>query len=313
VAGERFSFISDEEGKRLDVYLSEKLSLTRTRVKNMLEGNHVSVDGKNAKPSLKVKRQMHLEGVIPEDEPIKLVPQAIPLSILYMDEYLMIIDKPAGMVVHPSFGHSDGTLVNAVLSFLQEQPPDDPPTGSEGRLLNCRPGIVHRLDKGTSGAIIVARDPKTQEILSSRFKERRMEKTYRTILEGIVKTDTGIITGNIGRHPTDRKKMAVLKDRGRQADTSYAVLERMSGFTYVEVYPKTGRTHQIRVHFAYSGHPVVGDELYGKAARLLTPRPLLHAFRISFTHPVTGLPLRVEAPVPPDMEEFVKKNGGLMI
>ncbi|HOG39823.1 MAG TPA: RNA pseudouridine synthase, partial [Syntrophorhabdaceae bacterium] len=175
-------------------------------------------------------------------------------------------------------------------------------------LVSFRPGIVHRLDKDTTGVILVAKDSKTQEMLSALFKERNVRKTYRAVVEETIAENGLIIEGNIGRHPIDRKKMAVLKDGGRSAYTEMRVIERLDGFTYVEVYPKTGRTHQIRVHLSHIGHPIVGDIVYGRRARLLTKRPFLHAYRIEFIHPVNNAPIFIEAPVPDDIEEFVKSK-----
>ncbi len=333
-----FRITSTEDGVRLDAFLADRLSLTRSRVKTLIDEGHVRVADKTAKPSLRVKKGMHVEGEIPEEAPLTLEPEVIPLSILYEDAYLLAVDKPAGMVVHPAFGHGRGTLVNAVLAHLEEQaqgtrfqdqggdshqstPEPHPlplapcPLHLEPGALHCappsvRPGIVHRLDKGTTGVILVAKDWKTQEMLSSLFKKREMEKVYRALVEGEMGQHGGLVEGAIGRHPVDRKKMAVLKMGGREASTAFRVIERLRGYTYVEAYPKTGRTHQIRVHLAHAGHPVVGDDLYGRRARLLEARPLLHAWRLRFTHPVTGIPLSLEAPVPEDMTRFLEKNRG---
>jgi 23S rRNA pseudouridine1911/1915/1917 synthase len=339
----RFRIICDEGDKRLDVFLSEKLSITRTKVKTLIEEGHIRIAGKLPKPSLKTKKFMEIEGEIPEEAPLILTPQDIPLNILYEDEYILAIDKPKGMVVHPSFGHKEGTLVNAVLSYLMKQetgnrkqetgdrsqktgerrqesedslnpksefPGQDLRFSRAGRnpQLHMRPGIVHRLDKGTTGVILVAKDAKTQDMLSSLFKERKVQKTYRAIVEGVVKRENGIIEGNIGRHQTDRKKMALLKAGGREAVTGFKVIQRLNGFTYIEAYPKTGRTHQIRVHLSHTGHPVVGDEIYGKKAKKIADRPLLHAYRIEFRHPVKDRALLIEAPVPEDMEEFIRRR-----
>jgi len=306
-----FHIICDREDIRLDVFLSEKLSITRTKVKDMVEGGHVRVNGKIPKVSLKIKKSMEIEGEIPEEEPLSLTPEDIPLEILYEDEYFLAINKPADMVVHPSFGHSSGTLVNAVLAYLKQ-----PGIVSELRTLNSeaaagaalRPGIVHRLDKDTTGVILVAKDSKTQEMLSCLFKERSVKKTYRAIVEGNAKKQQWTVEGNIGRHPVERKEMAVLKTGGRTAETAFNVLKMLKGFTYLEVYPKTGRTHQIRVHLVHAGYPIVGDKTYGKKAKTLAPRPLLHAYRIEFIHPVKDISMKIEAPVPPDMEEFIKEN-----
>jgi 23S rRNA pseudouridine1911/1915/1917 synthase len=301
-----FHIICDREDMRLDVFLSEKLSITRTKVKDMVEGGHVRVNGKTPKASQKIKKSMEIEGVVPEEEPLRLIPEDVPLEILYEDEYFLAINKPADMVVHPSFGHSSGTLVHAILSYLNK----------EFQISNfnfqissgARPGIVHRLDKGTTGVILVAKDSKTQEMLSHLFKERSIKKTYRAIVEGNAKKEQWTVEGNIGRHPVERKKMAVLKTDGRAAETSFKVLRVLREFTYLEAYPKTGRTHQIRVHLAHGGYPIVGDEAYGKKAKTLVPRPLLHAYRIEFIHPVKNLPMKIKAPVPVDMEEFVKAH-----
>ena len=324
-----FHIICNQEDIRLDVFLSEKLLITRTKVKDMVEGGHVRVNGKVPKASLKIKKSMEIEGVIPQEALLNLVPEDIPLDVLYEDEYFLAINKPADMVVHPSFGHASGTLVNAVLAYLGQlgtgQRAWSRGHGAEG-IANeknlepgtwnlepaaeaaLRPGIVHRLDKGTTGVILVAKDSKTQEMLSHLFKERSVKKTYRGIVEGNTKKVQWTVEGNIGRHPVERKKMAVLKTGGRTAETSFKVLRVLRGFTYLEAYPTTGRTHQIRVHLAHGGYPIVGDEAYGKKAKALTPRPLLHAHRIEFIHPLKDIPVKIEAPVPVDMEGFIKEN-----
>ena len=302
----KFHIVCNEEGKRLDTFLSEKLSLTRTKVKDMIEGKYVLIAGKIPKPSLMTRNLMVIEGEIPEEEALSLTPQEIPLDILYEDEYFIAVNKPKDMVVHPSFGHKDGTLVNAMLAYLGKRV-GDIESGNSGFPATFRPGIVHRLDKGTTGVIIVAKDSKTQDMLSLLFRKREVRKTYRAIVEGIMKRKEGIIEGNIGRHPFDRKKMAVLEEDGRDAVTSFITIKQLDGFAYVEAYPKTGRTHQIRVHMTHIGHPVAGDDLYGKQAKHIADRPLLHAYRIRFTHPVKGGPIDIEAPMPNDMTEFIEK------
>jgi 23S rRNA pseudouridine1911/1915/1917 synthase len=329
----QFHFICDEEGKRLDTYLSERFSITRTKIKRMIDEGHVRIAGKPSKPSVKTKNLMEIDGEIPEEEPLNLEPQEIPLSILYEDEYFLAVNKPKGMVVHPSFGHREGTLVNAILAYLKRQG-TRVQGGTEGpremngehraesieryhfnstlntqhsTLYHFRPGIVHRLDKDTTGVILIAKDTKTQETLSALFKERSVHKTYRAVVEENIKENEGVIEGNIGRHPTNRKKMAVLKEGGRAALTFFKVLKRLKGFSYVEAYPRTGRTHQIRVHLAHKGYSVAGDVMYGKRAKHIAERPLLHAYRIEFKHPVTCAPVFIEAPVPADIEEFVEK------
>ncbi len=308
------SHIVQESGdRRLDVYLAEAFSLTRTKIKSAIENGYIIVNGRATRPSQKIKKGMSIQGGIPEEEPLSLKPQEICLDILYEDEFILAINKPAGMVVHPSFGHREGTLVNAVLGYLKElgQMKESYPSLNEYKAQDIedvsylRPGIVHRLDKGTTGVILVAKDTRTQEMLSAMFKGRGLNKVYRAIIEGSISDNSLTIEGNIGRHPRERKKMAVLKGKGRDALTAIKVLRRLKGYTYIEAYPKTGRTHQIRVHLAYVGSPIVGDETYGKRSRHATARPLLHAFRIEFVHPVTGRYISVEAPVPEDMISFM--------
>ena len=294
----KFHIICDQDNARIDLYLSEKLGLPRSQVKGLIENGRVLVDGKAPKPSLKTKNGAVVEGEIPKEEPSLLLAEDIPVTLLYEDDYLLVIDKPKDMVVHPSAGHRKGTLVNAVLNYVKESDRED----------DDRPGIVHRLDKGTTGVIIIAKDRKTQEILSSQFHERTVQKVYRVVVEGTLRFEQGFVEGLIGRHPRERKKMAMVQKGGRNSFSEYRVLERLKGFTYVEVYPKTGRTHQIRVHLAHIGHPIVGDELYGRQAKRLTDRPLLHAHRISFDHPATGERITVEARVPEDLEKFVEKQ-----
>lgn len=308
----RFLIQCDEDKKRLDVFLSEKLSITRSKVKELFDEGAVRIDGKTPKPSFKVRKGVVIEGEIPEEKPFSLAPQDISLGILYEDEFFLAVNKPKNMVVHPSFGHSEGTLVNAILGYLQKAGHGPWAMGdrnpSELAQKVARPGIVHRLDKGTTGVILVAKDTKTQEALSSLFKERAVRKTYRAIVEGIMKKNDGLIEESIGRHPVQRKKMAVVREGGRESETAYKVIRKLDGFTYVEAYPKTGRTHQIRVHLSHIGHPVVGDETYGKSAKHAADRPLLHAFSISFFHPVNGLPIGISAPIPEDMARFLEEH-----
>jgi 23S rRNA pseudouridine1911/1915/1917 synthase len=292
----KFLLVSDKENIRIDMYLAEALCLTRAKVQGLIAEGHVRVLEKVPKPSLKVKRGMEIEGELVAQVPVNLCPESIPLAILYEDDFLLAINKPVGMVVHPSCGHKSGTLVNAILGHLDRAPEES---------LDERPGIVHRLDKDTTGVILVAKDTKTQEALSLQFHDRLVEKVYRAVVEGSVKKEEGVVEGAIGRHPTLRKKMAMVKKGGRQSLTRFKVIKRLRGFTYLEIYPKTGRTHQIRVHLASIGHPIVGDELYGKKGNKIASRPLLHAHKILFHHPVKKTPVQVEAPIPEDFEEFV--------
>ena len=296
----KFRLISTSDDVRLDLYLADALSLTRAKAQGLIIDGHVRVLGKAPKPSLKVRKGMEIEGEVALEGPAGVAPEEIPLAVLYEDAYLMAVDKGVGMVVHPSAGHKAGTLVNAILAHLGR--PAGPAT-------NQRPGIVHRLDKDTTGVILVAKDTKTQEALSAQFHDRVVEKVYRAIVEGGVARDEGLVEGMIGRHPKLRKKMAMVSKGGRHSTSRYTVIKRLDGFTYVEVYPKTGRTHQIRVHLASIGHPIVGDGLYGKKARKLAARPLLHAHRITFVHPATRLSVSLEAPIPNDFTEFINEHA----
>jgi 23S rRNA pseudouridine1911/1915/1917 synthase len=205
--------------------------------------------------------------------------------------------------------NASSELLNPESAAEDRAVPDSRFAIRDSQLSSLRPGIVHRLDKGTTGVIVIAKDAQTQEHLAALFKGRFIEKTYRAIVEGYVRGSGGTIEGNIGRHPIERKKMAVLSGRGREAVTAFAVLQHLKGFTIVEAYPKTGRTHQIRVHLSHIGHPVVGDLSYGKKARTMAERPLLHAYRITFPRPGTGEALTIEAPVPRDMQEFAESHA----
>lgn len=295
----RFLFRSEENGVRIDVYLSSRLSISRSKAKEILDRGLVKVGERSVKPSFKVKRGLLIEGLIPEEEDTSVEPEGIPLNILYEDDYLLFVDKPSGMVVHPSFGHKKGTLVNAILAYLRR---------SVTKGGDLRPGIVHRLDKDTTGVILYAKDELSQRKLQEMFKERKVKKVYRTIVLGEVKGNEGSIRTLIGRSPRNRKKMAVLSTSGREAVTYYKVLSRLDGFTYLEVYPITGRTHQIRVHLSHIGHPIVGDPLYGRKAKALAERPLLHAFSLELHHPVTSEFLSVISSLPEDMQEFLRSH-----
>jgi 23S rRNA pseudouridine1911/1915/1917 synthase len=296
----RFHIIVDVDDVRIDTFLSEKLSLTRSKIKSLIEGGHVRRGAKPVKPSLKVKKSMEIEGEVAPEEASSLSPEAIPLDIIYEDDYLLAVNKPQGMVVHPSFGHRQGTLVHAMLGYLGER---------EGFDDSERPGIVHRLDKDTTGIILLAKDAKTQENLSRQFSQRSVEKVYRAVVEGVVKKEEGKVEGEIGRHPKERKRMALVQKGGRYSLSRYKVILRLSDSSYLEVYPSTGRTHQIRVHLLSVGHPIVGDPVYSRKHRKEVNRPLLHAYRISFDHPVTKKRIMLEAPMPYDIEEFIESQA----
>ncbi|HHW58065.1 MAG TPA: RluA family pseudouridine synthase [Clostridia bacterium] len=284
----------DDEGKRIDVFLAAELDYTRSYIKKLIVDGLVLVNGKTVKPSYKVKENDEVVVNIPEAEKIDVLPENIPLDILYEDDDIIVINKPQGMVVHPAPGNYSGTLVNALLYHCKNL------SGINGIL---RPGIVHRLDKDTSGVMVVAKNDKAHISLSNQIKERSVLKKYIAIVEGAIKDEEGKIEAPIGRHPFDRKKMAVIED-GRYALTLYKVLERFKENTLVEAVIKTGRTHQIRVHMAYIGHPVVGDPVYGfKKQKFKLEGQALHSRVLGFMHPTKGVYMEFEAPLP---EYFVR-------
>lgn len=284
----------EDEGKRIDVFLAAELDYTRSYIKKLIVDGLVFVNGKTVKPSYKVKENDEVVVNIPEAEKIDVLPENIPLDILYEDDDIIVINKPQGMVVHPAPGNYSGTLVNALLYHCKNL------SGINGIL---RPGIVHRLDKDTSGVMVVAKNDKAHISLSNQIKERSVFKKYVAIVEGVIKDEEGKIEAPIGRHPVDRKKMAVIED-GRYALTLYKVLERFKENTLVEAVIKTGRTHQIRVHMAYIGHPIVGDHVYGfKRQKFKLEGQALHSSVLGFMHPTKGVYMEFEAPLP----EYFKK------
>lgn len=292
------NFIAD--GRRLDVLLSEQSGLTRSRVASLMEEGRVTVDGiVVTKAGLKAKAGQSIILTIPAPKPAVPEAQDIPLTILYEDNDLAVVVKPCGMVVHPAAGNEDGTLVNALLHHL------DSLGGIGGEL---RPGIVHRLDKDTSGLLLVAKNDASQLALSEQLSARSMEKHYRTLVEGNVKEDSGRIEAAIARSKKDRKKMAV-DDEGREAITEWTVLQRGRGVTLLDVHILTGRTHQIRVHTKHIGHPVCGDPIYGSAKGAKVPRLMLHAYSLTFTHPASGQRMTFTAELPEEFLRGMKANG----
>ena len=276
-------------GDRLDVLLSANGELSRSRAAALIKDGCVRVGERiELKPSHKTEPGVCVIVTLPEIKPAKAEAQDIPLEILYQDEHLAVVVKPCGMVVHPAAGNDDGTLVNALLFHL------DSLSGIGGEM---RPGIVHRLDKDTSGLMLVAKDDATHAALSQQLSARQMEKHYRAIVFGRMKEPDGVIEKPIGRSKTDRKKMAV-DENGRWAKTEWKVLKEYPDRTLLDVHIITGRTHQIRVHMASIGHPVLGDPLYGHKRMPDAPRLMLHAYSLEFTHPATGERMRFTAPCP---------------
>ena len=277
------------DGERLDVVLSRDGEISRSRAAALIREGCVQLDGRaETKPACKTAPGQRIQLALPEIRPARAEAQDIPLEILYQDAHLAVVVKPCGMVVHPAAGNGEGTLVNALLFHL------DSLSGIGGEM---RPGIVHRLDKDTSGLMLVAKDDATHAALSRQLANREMEKHYRAIVDGRMKEQSGVIEKPIGRSKTDRKKMAVTAD-GRWARTEWRVIREMSDRTLLDVHIVTGRTHQIRVHMASIGHPVLGDPLYGHRHMPAAPRLMLHAFSLCFTHPATGERMTFTAPCP---------------
>ena len=288
------------DGRRLDVLLSEQSDLTRSRVAALMEEGHVTVDGTPVtKAGLKAKPGQTIILTIPAPKPAVPEAQDIPLTILYEDNDLAVVVKPCGMVVHPAAGNEDGTLVNALLHHL------DSLGGIGGEL---RPGIVHRLDKDTSGLLLVAKNDASQLALSEQLSARSMEKHYRALVEGNIREDSGRVEAAIARSKKDRKKMAV-DPEGREAITEWTVLARGNGVTLLDVHILTGRTHQIRVHTKHIGHPVCGDPIYGSSKGAKVPRLMLHAYSLSFTHPTSGERMTFTAELPEEFLRGMKSHG----
>ncbi len=291
---------TEDSGRRIDVYLSEKLSdLSRSHIQKLLKNGLVNVNGSACRSNYKVKENDRISLEIPEPETPEIRPENIPLSILYEDEDVLVIDKPKGMVVHPSAGHYEGTLVNAVLYHCK-----DGLSGINGVL---RPGIVHRIDMDTTGALVICKNDLAHQDLAEQLKNHTIKRRYRAIVFGNLKEDSGTINAPIGRHPVDRKKMAVNYRNGKEAVTHYRVLERFGNYTYIECRLETGRTHQIRVHMAHIGHPLLGDNVYGSGRSPFSLQgQTLHAMILGFVHPRTKEYMEFEAPLPDYFKEILR-------
>ena len=296
----KLTLTADTAGERLDAFLARSVEdLSRSAAQKLLEKGAVTVAGRPAKKNEKTADGMSIEVELPDPEPIDVVPQNIPLDVVYEDADVIVINKPVGLVVHPAPGHPDGTLVNALLYHC-----GDSLSGINGQL---RPGIVHRIDRDTSGLIIAAKNDFSHQRLAAQLQDHTLARIYHCIVTGNLREDSGTIDAPIGRHHTDRKKMAIVAD-GRHAVTHWRVLERYQGFTYVECRLETGRTHQIRVHMAHTGHPILGDTVYGNKK----PVPglqgqCLHAVGLRFLHPRTGEPVELECGLTEEFETQLKK------
>ncbi|MBQ9952614.1 MAG: RluA family pseudouridine synthase [Clostridia bacterium] len=296
---ERFEKIC-EAAERLDVFVSAAADMTRSRAGTLIKDGLVTVDGApQTKAGFKLRPGNAVSITIPDAVPGTVEAEDIDLNILYQDDDVAVVFKPSGMVVHPAAGNESGTLVNALLKHL------DNLSGIGGEI---RPGIVHRIDKDTSGLLLVAKNDRAHVSLSEQIKAHTVHRAYKAILIGGFKDDEGFVDAPIGRHPTDRKKMAIVPD-GREARTNWFVLERLKGATLIEARLTTGRTHQIRVHMASTGHPVLGDPVYGpkKSPYAVSGGQLLHAYRIGFVHPVTGEEMIFEADPEPRFQNWLRK------
>ena len=291
----------EAKGKRLDAFLADSTEeLTRSAAAQLIETGGVLVDGRTAVKSLRLSGGETVELTLPEPEPIDAVPQNIPLDVVYEDEDVIVVNKPAGLVVHPAPGHPDGTLVNALMHHC-----GDSLSGVGGEK---RPGIVHRIDKDTSGLLIAAKNDNAHLKLSAQLSDRSLSRVYEAVVRGSFREDRGTVDAPVGRHPTDRKKMAVTDKNSRAAVTHWEVIARYRGYTHIRCRLETGRTHQIRVHMAHIGHPLLGDHVYG------APSPdkglegqCLHARELKFIHPRTGEPVHLATGLPPYFLDVLKK------
>jgi 23S rRNA pseudouridine1911/1915/1917 synthase len=307
-----FRILVDESGsgQRFDVFIASRITVSsRSAAAGLIRSGNIRVHGEIKKPGYRVRTGDDIYGRVPLPAPTSFKPEPIAIDILYQDDHLVVVNKQAGIVVHPAPGHTSGTLVNALLYHL----PDLKGIGGE-----LRPGIVHRLDKETSGALVVAKTAAAHNNLSRQFKNRTIKKTYLALVQGEMKSDSGTISLEIGRHPVDRKRMSTRSRKGRTAETSWQVRQHFYGATLIELDLKTGRTHQIRVLCAAINHPVIGvstygnrkpgkDDFPGKDLMASVPRQMLHAWRLQFDHPVTETSVSVEAPVPRDMATLIDK------
>jgi len=296
---EKNLIFTGEEKIRIDLYLTQQeIYPSRSQIRNLIAQDKIKVNGSPVKPSYILKNGDVIDLSLPENRELKIRAEDIPLDIIFEDEHLIVVNKPADMIVHPAGKINSGTLVNALLYHCQ-----DSLSGIGGMI---RPGIVHRLDKDTSGLMVVAKDDLAHLSLSKQIKEHQVTKKYIALVHGNLKDDSGIIDAPIGRSLKNRKKMAVTEGKSREAITHFKVLKRFSGYTLVEATLRTGRTHQIRVHLAFIGHPIVGDQLYGhKRQGLSIHRQALHSYVLGFVHPLSKKYMEFSAPLPQDMQELI--------
>ena len=295
------TLIADIAGERLDAFLARRAeNMSRSAAQKLIEDGLVTRNGKPGRKNDKLNIGDSITYTVPEAKPVDIVPTEIPLDIVYEDDDLLVINKPKGLVVHPAAGHADDTLVNGLLYALGSSL-----SGINGEL---RPGIVHRIDKDTSGLLAVAKNDYAHTMLASQLKDHTMARTYDAIVCGSLREDSGTVDAPIGRHPTDRKRMCVTQRNSKPAITHWEVVKRYRGYTHIRCHLETGRTHQIRVHMAYIGHPILGDTVYGhKKAELGQDSQCLHAGALCFRHPRDGRPVMVFAELPQYFQDVLDK------
>ena len=304
-----FGIEAEQAGLRVDVALSALAGITRSQARRWIDAGRVRINERICRPSERVALGDAVDAIPPDPVQSPLTPEAIPLDILFEDEDVIVIDKQAGLVMHPAPGHASGTLVNALLHHCVDL------AGVGGVL---RPGIVHRLDRGTSGVLVVAKNDAAHAALADQFRDHSIERIYLALIRGSPTAESGRVDRPIGRHRTDRKRISVQSSVARAAHTAWRVLERFPstvpthpGHAWLEIRPETGRTHQIRVHLASVGLPIVGDPVYGRNVRDCLPRPALHAAVLGFIHPRNAEFLRFEAPLPPDLATVLRELKSL--
>jgi len=293
-------YIDDSHiGMRLDIFLTQIYKQwTRSYIQNQIKNGNITVNKKQVKTGYALKKGDIIQLSISKPQPLDIIPEKINLDILYEDEDIIVVNKPQGMVVHPAAGNHSGTLVNALLGHCSDL------SGINGKI---RPGIVHRIDKDTSGVLVVAKNDRAHVNLAKQIKEKTALRRYIALIEGVLKEDKGTVSAPIGRHPIDRKKMAIVEN-GRNAITHFTVIKRYEKYTLIEAQLETGRTHQIRIHMAYIGHPIVGDPVYGYRRQAFSLKgQLLHAECLGFIHPKTGQYMEFHAPLPDYFSEILDK------
>lgn len=298
---EEFYFTASEPGERIDKFLADQLpEMSRSHIQKLVKDGHVTVGQHEIKANYKLNAGDEILVCVPEPEIPDILPEDIPLDILYEDSDILVVNKPKGMVVHPAPGHYSGTLVNAIMYHCRENL-----SGINGV---TRPGIVHRIDMDTTGSLLVCKNDRAHQALAAQLKDHSITRKYHAVVHGNLKEDTGTVNAPIGRHPTDRKKMSTHAPNGRHAVTHYTVLQRFGNFTYIECQLETGRTHQIRVHMSSIGHPILGDQVYGPAkCPFKLEGQTLHAKTLGIIHPSTGEYMEFDAPLPEYFTELLKK------